>query len=126
MSGTEYIVGGVVSTISTCWVADAEFPLLSIAVQIIVDEPNGNNVGALLTNSWIPFSSIAIAFPRSTDVKLPVASITRSAGGDIIGLVLSGIAAIASASAASAAASASAASASAVASASDAASASAA
>ena len=51
MSGTEYIVGGVVSTMLTCCIADAEFPLLSIAVQIIVDEPNGNNVGALLTNS---------------------------------------------------------------------------
>ena len=49
MSGSVEIVGGVVSTILTCWVANAEFPLLSIAVQITVDVPNGNNVGALLT-----------------------------------------------------------------------------
>ena len=51
MSGIEDMVGGVVSTTSTCWVAKAEFPLLSIAVQIIVDEPNGNKDGALLTIS---------------------------------------------------------------------------
>ena len=89
-----------------CCIADAEFPLLSIAVQIIVDEPNGNNVGALLTNSWIPFSSIAIASPRSTDVKLPVASIIKSAGADIIGLVMSGVAAASASAAAAASASA--------------------
>ena len=90
MSGIKDIVGGVVSTTSTCWVANAEFPLLSIAVQIIVDEPNGNKVGPLLTISWMPLSSIAIASPRSTGVKLPVASITKSTGGDMIGLVVSG------------------------------------
>ena len=90
MSDTECIIGGVVSTMLTCCIADAEFPLLSIAVQVIVDKPNGNNVGALLTNIWMPFSSIASAFPSSTDVRLPVASITKSSGGDIIGLVVSG------------------------------------
>ena len=47
MSGIEDIVGGVVSTTSICCVANAEFPLLSIAVQMIVDEPNGNQVGEL-------------------------------------------------------------------------------
>ena len=90
MSEIEDIVGGVVSTTSTCCVANAEFPLLSIAVQIIVDEPNGNKVGALLIINWMPLSSIAMASPRSTVVKLPVASITKSAGVDIIGLVVSG------------------------------------
>ena len=49
MSVIEDIVGGIVSTTSTCWVVNAEFPLLSIAVQIIVDGPNGNKVGELLT-----------------------------------------------------------------------------
>ena len=48
MSGIEDIVGGIVSTTSTCCVANAEFPLLSIAVQMIVDIPNGNKVGELL------------------------------------------------------------------------------
>ena len=108
MSDTECIMGGVVSTMLTCCIADAEFPLLSIAVQIIVDDPNGNNVGALLTKIWMPFSSIATASPSSTDVRLPVASITKSAGGDIIGLVVSGIAAAWASAAASATASASA------------------
>ena len=55
---------------------------------------------------------MAIASPRSTGVKLPVASTTTPSGGDIIGLVVSGIAAasasaFATASAAAAAASAS-------------------
>ena len=46
ISGSVDIVGGVVSTTSTCCVANDEFPLLSIAVQTTVDVPNGNNVGA--------------------------------------------------------------------------------
>ena len=90
MSGIEDIVGAVLSTTSTCCVANAEFPLLSIAVQIIVDEPNGNKAGALLIINCIPLSSIAMASPRSTEVKIPVASITTFMGVDIIGLVVSG------------------------------------
>ena len=61
---------------------------------------------------------MAIASPSSTDVKLPVASTTKSAGADIIGLVMSGVAALASASVAATSAAAASALASAVASAS--------
>ena len=42
---------------------------------------------------------MANASPRLTEVKLPVASIIKSAGGEIIGLVVSGSAASASDSA---------------------------
>ena len=38
----------------------------------------------------MPLSSIATASPKSTEVKLPVASTTKSIGVDIIGLVVSG------------------------------------
>ena len=49
-----------------------------------------------------------MASPRSTGVRLPVASVTKSGGVDIIGLVVSGIAAASAAAVASAVASASA------------------
>ena len=51
--------------------------------------PNENDSGELLINNLMPLSSIAIASPISTCVKLPVDSITKSFGTCKSGFVVS-------------------------------------
>ena len=83
------ITGGKVSTTCISCMAKAELPLLSTAVHIIWYMPNENDFGELLINNLIPLSSIAIASPISTCVKLPVDSITKSFGTCKRGFVIS-------------------------------------
>jgi hypothetical protein len=47
--------------------------------------PNGNFCGALLEIKAIPLSSVAVACPTDTGVRIPVASIVMSAGAVIDG-----------------------------------------
>src|SRR5690606_39265339 len=93
-SGT---VGGVVSTIVTNWVALAEFPDMSVAVQVTIVIPTGKPI----SDSPAPEASKVIwgdrselsntfGFPRETTVIGPVASVTISGGGVITGGVVSG------------------------------------
>jgi len=47
--------------------------------------PSGNFGGALLVIEAIPLSSVPVAWPIDTGVKIPVASIVMSAGAVIDG-----------------------------------------
>ena len=89
MSESDDMIGGVVSTTLTYCVANTEFPELSTAVHITADEPKGNIPGELFTINWMPLSSVAVASPTSTEVKVPLASITKSSGKNNVGFTIS-------------------------------------
>ena len=89
ISGNISTSGGVVSWITTCWDSIAIFPDPSIAVQITVVIPSGKDSAALFDSERIPLSSSAVAWPISTDVNPPVASIIISSGTIMTGFVKS-------------------------------------
>ena len=84
------MLGTVVSTTVTLWVAVTELPDESIAVHVITVSPSGNVSGeSLVTEStWI--ISYIVASPISTTVfEIPVASTITSEGAIISGIVVS-------------------------------------
>ena len=88
-SGTS-ILGDVVSTTVTSWVSDAELPEVSVAVQVTIVSPRGNDSGASLDIESISEISSIINSPKSSIVVLiPVASISISLGIDKIGFIVS-------------------------------------
>ena len=51
------ILGAVVSTTVTSCVSDAEFPEVSVAVQVTIVSPRGKNSGASFSTDKIPIMS---------------------------------------------------------------------
>ena len=91
LAGTE-IAGGVLSVMTTVWFAVAEFPAVSVAVQVMVVAPSANGPKLLaLTAGLGSASSIATASPTLTGVSRAVASAVILAGAVIVGGTVSGI-----------------------------------
>src|SRR5437773_8124891 len=94
--GGAMIVGGVVSTTLTSWVAVPELPAASVAVQVTVVVPSGNTLpaGASFVTVTTPRSSLAVAVPScaspTTAPDGDVASTVASGGAVIDGGVVSG------------------------------------
>ena len=86
--------GGVVSSTVTFWVAVAELPAASVAVQVTVVVPIGKPcAGASLLMAGLgSVSSVAVAVPKATVVNVPVASAVTGPGTEITGGVVSGAA----------------------------------
>jgi len=85
------MLGGVVSTTVTFWVAWAEFPESSVAVQVTVVTPSGNRAGAsLVTVASASQMSLTVGVPRSAAVPSALAcSTSMFAGAVIVGGVVS-------------------------------------
>ena len=86
------MLGAVVSTTETVWVAVAEFPDESVAVHVTTVSPSGKVSGAslVIVSTWI--ISYAVASPSSTSVsERPVASTIISEGREISGPLVSTI-----------------------------------
>ena len=87
------IVGGVVSRIVIVWVAVAELSEASVAVQVMVVVPMGNDEGAsLVTVGFGSSLSVAVAVPicaAVSGVSAPVASKVLSDGAVIVGATVS-------------------------------------
>ena len=84
------IVGGVVSLTVTIWVSEAEFPEVSVAVQVTVVIPIGNNSGASLeTDSTAMISVICGCFKSAKFSSVLMASKIISSGAVIFGGVVS-------------------------------------
>ena len=63
---------------------------MSVAVQVTVVVPTGNDSGAsFVTVGFESKTSAAVAVPRATAVSVPVASTVTSAGGVTVGGVVS-------------------------------------
>ena len=85
------MTGAVVSVTVTVWVALAELPEASVAVQVTTVDPIGN--GPLLSTLTVgegSVSALTVGVPRLTGVKGAVASTVTSAGAVIVGGVVSG------------------------------------
>ena len=85
------IVGNVVSTTVTNWVAVLMFPEPSVTVQVTVVFPNGKVVGALFVTVATEQLSPVIGFPRERPVTPQVAEdeTVKAAGATIVGFVVS-------------------------------------
>ena len=84
------MLGDVVSTIVTIWVALTELPDVSVAVHMTSVSPNTKNLDGCSVTEAIPIMSFAVASPNSTIVlDRPVASATISDGATISGSVVS-------------------------------------
>ena len=83
------ISGDDVSSTNIVCGAMAILPEPSIAVQITVVIPSGNDSGELFDKDSIPLSSLALASPMLTCVNPPDASIIISSGTNISGLLKS-------------------------------------
>ena len=85
------IVGFVLSTTVTTWVAVAVRPAPSVTVQVTVVFPNGNTVGALFTTDATEQLSAVIGVPKATlNAAQELFAITDTfAGAVIVGFVLS-------------------------------------
>ena len=84
-------VGAVVSSTVTFCGADAEFPASSVAVQVTTVVPRGNFAGASLViaiSATALTSSVAVAVPMDTVVKVSVASSNTSEGAVTVGASL--------------------------------------
>ena len=60
------MLGAVVSTTETVWVAVAEFPDESVAVHVTTVSPSGKVSGASLVTDAISRLSVAVTLPNST------------------------------------------------------------
>ena len=79
--GAEIRRGGVVSRTVTLCVAVAVLSAVSVAVQVTVVTPIGNDPGASFVIVGAESKmSVAVAVPRATVVNVPVASAVTSAG----------------------------------------------
>ena len=77
--------GSVVSRTVTVWIAVVVTPEESVAVQVTVVLPTGNDTGASFTTAMlVSVSCVAVAVPMSTGVNVPVASTRTSAGAVIL------------------------------------------
>ena len=84
------MLGAVVSTTVTVWIALAELPDVSVAVHVIVVSPSTKNLGGCSVTEAIPITSCAVASPNSIIVlDRPTASVTMSDGAKISGGVVS-------------------------------------
>ena len=84
------ITGDVVSITEIVWVADAELPDVSVAVQVTIVSPSGNTSGASLVIEEISTLSDASAESNSTILaSSEIASTCISAGVVMIGTVVS-------------------------------------
>jgi len=84
----------VVSTTVTLCCAVAELPVASVAVHVTIVVPSGNNVGVLLVIAGLGSAiSVAVAVPIATacpgGVVVVASSAVISAGGVIVGEVVS-------------------------------------
>jgi hypothetical protein len=91
MSPGVSIVGGVVSTILTFWEIVALFPAASVAVHVTMVVPTGKppDVALFVTTGAGSRESMTDGATSVTSVRFPVASLTRSAGCNIMGGSLS-------------------------------------
>jgi len=90
MSSGIIIVGDIVSITETCCVAVAMFPASSLAVHVIVVNPNGKTSGASLLTDVTPTKSSALIELYSTTFwSLLIASTVIIAGTRIVGGVVS-------------------------------------
>ena len=90
MSESAVMLGAVVSTIVTFWVAVAEFPAASVAVHVIVVSPSENAIGESLVIDDSNTASAAVASPKITELlSADVASIVMSVGAVMLGAVVS-------------------------------------
>ena len=94
MSAGAVTLGAVVSRTVTVWVSVAELPASSVAVQVTVVLPSGNDAGAsLVTVGLESRSSRTVAEPsceEDSGVRVAVASNVLSAGAVIVGGEVSG------------------------------------
>ena len=75
------MLGAVVSTTVTNCVSETEFPEVSVAVQVTIVSPNGNDSGASLVIDDIPILSSAVEFSKTIMLASnPVASAMTSPG----------------------------------------------
>ena len=84
------ISGAVESTTEIIWGALAEFPEMSVAVQVTVVIPIGNEEGASFVTEAISTNSSICGCPKSAKFSaVSIASINTSAGAVILGDVVS-------------------------------------
>ncbi len=73
------IFGALVSVTVIFWIAVAVFFATSVAVQVTIVSPRGNEAGASFVTDKTPTKSVTAGVLRSTSVCVPFASTTISA-----------------------------------------------